>query len=82
MILDQTRLDLHLLLRLQMLYNVADHLVCDRIHMGPTLRGPDAIDKGHAELLVHWAIGYGNVPALIWRLIDHCLASKRLGILC
>jgi len=49
--------------------------------VGATLRGPDTVDEGHAELLVHRTIGYNNVPAIIRRLGYHRLAPERLGIL-
>ena len=58
-----------------------DHLAGDRVHMGSVLGGPDAVHKGHGELLVGRAVGNGNVPALVGRLIHHRLAPKPLGVL-
>ena len=81
MILDQTRLDLDLLLRLQILYDVTDHLVCDTVYVRTALGGPDAVHKGHAECLVRRAVGDRNVPALIRCLVDHWVAPERLRIL-
>ena len=49
--------------------------------MGSVLGGPDAVHKGHGELLVRWAVGNGNVPALVGGLVDNRLAAKCLGIL-
>ena len=58
-----------------------DHLVGDTVHMRTALGRPDAIDKRHAELLVHRAIRHRNVPALIRRLVDHRVTAERLRVL-
>ena len=49
--------------------------------MRTSLRCPDAVDEGHAELLVRRAIGHRDVPPLIWRLVDYGIAAERLRIL-
>ena len=82
MVLHKARLDLHLLLRLQILHDVSHDLICHSVNMRSALGGPDAVDKRHAEGLVRRAVGNRNVPALIRCLVDNGVAPKRLRILC
>ena len=49
--------------------------------MSSALGRPDAVHKGHTELLVRRTVGDRNVPALVRSLVDYRIAPKRLRIL-